>query len=340
AIKTPKNDSKTPSTRSIAQDYGLSKATLRRAIKNNGPLTRPGRAKILTDHEEEQLVSYCLAMQRLGFGLTKSGVNQYVMDIVRRNRRPYPFGENGLGQKWWKCFMNDHPELSFRILQALNEARFVIEPRLQKVLVKKSARQVHQVSYGSSHKHISLCPTISAAGTYILPLFIFKRNQTIPGLLRGAPAGSVMGFTETGYMWESLFQKYIEHFVSSIPSAHPILLILDGHKSHVNYISINFCYENNILLYTLPPHTTHILQPAELPFATLKKTYNKECNMFQFNKNGQLVTKYMFAEILGSSYITTYTPTAICNAFRAMGIWPFNPNAISPDHLEPSLTME
>ncbi|CAG8815646.1 910_t:CDS:1, partial [Racocetra fulgida] len=56
AIKTPKNDSKTPSTRSIARDYGLSEATLRRAIKNDGPLTRPGRAKILTDHEEEQLV--------------------------------------------------------------------------------------------------------------------------------------------------------------------------------------------------------------------------------------------------------------------------------------------
>ncbi|CAG8634148.1 22158_t:CDS:1, partial [Cetraspora pellucida] len=44
-----------PSTRSIARDYGLPETTLRCAIKNDGPLTRLGRAKILTNHEEEQL---------------------------------------------------------------------------------------------------------------------------------------------------------------------------------------------------------------------------------------------------------------------------------------------
>ncbi|CAG8815547.1 13679_t:CDS:1, partial [Racocetra fulgida] len=122
AIKNSKNDSKTLSTKSIGQDYGLPEATLRRAIKNNSSFIRPGRAKILTDHKKEQLVGYCLNMQRLGFGLTKSGVNQCVMDIIRRDRRSYPFSKNRLGQKWWKRFMNDHPELSFRIPQALNEA--------------------------------------------------------------------------------------------------------------------------------------------------------------------------------------------------------------------------
>ena len=123
AIKHSPDNSKTPSTRSIARDYGLSEATLRRAIKNDGPLARPGRTKILTNHEEEQLVGYCLNMQKLGFGLTRSGINQCVMDIVRQDGRSNLFNENGPGQKWWKRFMNDHPELSFRVPQALNEAR-------------------------------------------------------------------------------------------------------------------------------------------------------------------------------------------------------------------------
>ncbi|CAG8724637.1 4875_t:CDS:2 [Cetraspora pellucida] len=158
---------------------------------------------------------------------------------------------------------------------------------LQKVIAKKGARQVHQVSYSSSHEHISVCPTISAAGTYIPPLLIFKGKRMIPGLLNSAPTGFVMGFTETGYMRESLFQKYIEYFVSSIPPIHP----------------------HDILLYALPLYTTHILQPAELPFATLKKAYDKE----------------------------SYMPTAICNAFKTTGIWPLNPSAIGPDRLDPSL---
>src|SRR5260364_257479 len=138
-------------------------------------------------------------------------------------------------------------------------------------------------------------------------------------------------------MRESLFKKYIEHFVNSIPPAHPVLLILDRYKSHVNYTCINFCYENDILLYTLLLHTTHVLQLAELPFAYLKKAYSSECDKYHTNSSSKLVTKYTFAKIFGQAYIKAFTPTAICNSFRAMGIWPFNPDAISPSRLEPSM---
>ena len=45
------------------------------------------------------------------------------MEVVHRDRRPHPFNENGSGQAWWRRFLKDHPELSFRVPQALNEAR-------------------------------------------------------------------------------------------------------------------------------------------------------------------------------------------------------------------------
>jgi hypothetical protein len=116
--------------------------------------------------------------------------------------------------------------------------------------------------------------------------------------------------------------------------------MLDGHKSHINYTSVDFCRTNNILLYALPPHTTHVLQPSEIPFAKLKKEYSAGCDKLRFSNDGELVTKHSFAKVLGPAFIATYTPTAICNAFRATGIWPFNPDAITPDRLEPSLATE
>ncbi|CAG8459492.1 5534_t:CDS:2 [Acaulospora colombiana] len=168
-------------------------------------------------------------MQRLDFGLTRSGINQCIVEIVSQSERPNPFNENGPGQKWWQRFMKDYPELSFYIPQALNEAcaqkenpiiinnhfdklkkiiqeysltpnkiwnmdetGFVIELRLQKVMTKKSAHQVHRVSYKNSHEYISICPMISTAGTYILLLIIYKEKRMIPDLLNGTPAGSVM----------------------------------------------------------------------------------------------------------------------------------------------------
>lgn len=377
AFTKGKSDPKPPSVNGIAKRFGVSETSLRRAIKKGETLCPPGRRTILTEHEETQLSGYCINMQKLGFGLTKSGVNHCVMEILHMNKRSHPFGENGPGRDWWSRFMRDHADLSFRVPQELSEARaqranativanhfdklrkvieensltperiwnmdetgFVVIPKLEKVVARKGARQVHKVAHGNSHDHISVAPTISAAGSYIPPLFIYKGSRAIPGLLEGAPAGTAMGFTDTGYMRESLFQMYIEHFVNSIPPTPPVLLILDGHKSHVNYTSVDFCRENDILLYALPPHTTHVLQPSEIPFAKLKKEYSAGCEKFRLSNDGELVTKHSFAKILGPAYIATYTPAAITNAFRGTGIWPLNPDAISPERLEPSLATE
>src|SRR5262249_3068963 len=94
------------------------------------------------------------------------------------------------------------------------------------------------------------------------------------------------------------------------------------------------------LLYALPPHTTHVLQPAELPFAQLKKRFNDGCDRLRNENGGEVVTKHTFAKVLGPAYISLFTPTAISNAFKATGIWPFNPDAINPDRLDPSLATE
>ncbi|CAG8749608.1 8775_t:CDS:1 [Racocetra fulgida] len=100
AIKNSSNNPTAPSVRSIARKFDIPESTLRRVIRNNGPLKCPGPNKVLTDHEEKQLVGYCLNMQRLDFGLSKSGVNHCVMEIVGRDGHPHPFNENGSGQAW------------------------------------------------------------------------------------------------------------------------------------------------------------------------------------------------------------------------------------------------
>ncbi len=56
-----------------------------------------------------------------------------------------------------------------------------------------------------------------------------------------------------------------------------ILLICDGHKCHVAPGIKAFCIENNIILFVMPPDTSHMLQPLDVScFSSLKKNYNKE----------------------------------------------------------------
>ena len=116
--------------------------------------------------------------------------------------------------------------------------------------------------------------------------------------------------------------------------------MLDGCGSHIDLISIESCVKNNVLLYALPPNTTHILQPSEIPFKKLKSEYSKASDIYHNNGNGELVTKFTFARVLNQAFLSTYTPLAITNAFKATGVWPLNPDVIGKERMAPSLTTE
>ena len=57
------------------------------------------------------------------------------------------------------------------------------------------------------------------------------------------------------------YMKWFQFFLKSIPPARPVLLIEDGHASHISMEVIELARTNNVHLLCLPAHTTHILQP-------------------------------------------------------------------------------
>jgi hypothetical protein len=116
--------------------------------------------------------------------------------------------------------------------------------------------------------------------------------------------------------------------------------MLDGYSSHIDLVSIDFCHNNNILLYVLPSNTTHLLQPCEIPFKKLKSEFDKASDRYRMNNDFKVITKYSFAQVLGEAFSETYTPNAIKNAYAATGIWLLNSNIINPDCLAPSLATE
>jgi len=100
------------SIRRVALEHGIAVQTLRDAIAKETVPNWSGPSTILTVNEENELVGYCLNMQKIGFGLTKAAVNTMVMQILNSQHRKHPF-KNSPGKKWWQRFMRDHPVLSF-----------------------------------------------------------------------------------------------------------------------------------------------------------------------------------------------------------------------------------
>jgi DDE superfamily endonuclease len=78
-----------------------------------------------------------------------------------------------------------------------------------------------------------------------------------------------IGLSDNG--WTSDFHCYNWFKDTFIPQAkernkstNPILLIYDGHGSHERYNLLHLAQDNNIILFALPPHTTHKLQPLDV----------------------------------------------------------------------------
>jgi DDE superfamily endonuclease len=57
------------------------------------------------------------------------------------------------------------------------------------------------------------------------------------------------------------------------------LLLLDGFSAHIEYDFVEFALYNHIILFTLPPHLTHFLQPLNVVcFQPLKHYYKEAIN--------------------------------------------------------------
>jgi len=67
------------------------------------------------------------------------------------------------------------------------------------------------------------------------------------------------GLTVCGLFLE--FFKFFNNFLVENHYNKPVLLILDGHKSHTDHDNLEFAHTNGIL--GLPAHCTHLLQPLD-----------------------------------------------------------------------------
>ena len=113
------------------------------------------------------------------------------------------------------------------------------------------------------------------------------------------------------------------------------LLIVDGHSSHESLNTITYCQEHKIILFVLPSHCTHALQPLDVVlFSPLKQSWAAAVTEHEFN--GKSVTKDNFIKVYSSAHLHAFTEANILAAFRKTGIYPFNPLVITKVQMAPS----
>jgi len=93
----------------------------------------------------------------------------------------------------------------------------------------------------------------------------YPRKRNVPDNLReGVVPGTLFSHSENSWINSDIYLKWFEFLIKSIPPTRPVLLIQDGHASHMSIKLIDLVHSNDIHLLCLPAHTTHILQPLDV----------------------------------------------------------------------------
>lgn len=202
----------------------------------------------------------------------------------------------------------------------------------QKILGPKGQKQVGAITSLERGRTVTVVCCMSASGHYIAPLFIFPRARMSPHLQKDGPVGAQYHCSKNGWINEEIFFEWLQHSHNSVTSSleNPVLLVLDNHTSHISLRIHEFCRNKGIILLSIPPHTSHRLQPLDLTFyGPLKGTFGRECDLFMRINAYQKITHYHLANLFNKAYLKTATMEKAISGFRAAGIWPLDAEKIN-----------
>ena len=188
---------------------------------------------------------------------------------------------------------------------------------------------------------VTIVACINAIGQCLPPFIIFDaKNLNMDWAKREVP-GTTYGLSNSGWIDMVLFKKwFFHHFLYHAGSNRPLLLLLDGHSSHYNLEAVEIARKNDVIIFTLVPHTTHEMQPLDTTvFGPLKNSWQEACHNFIQALPGRVITKYQFNEIFSTAWLKSMTPANIISGFKTCGVYPFNPKAVlDHDPCEPKIS--
>nr|CAH7745020.1 unnamed protein product [Callosobruchus chinensis] len=291
-------------------------------------------------------------------------VQVIVRDYLNTVKKKIPVFKNNLpGWEWGKLFISRHPNLKQKVAHDISRSRAKVDEtkinsffdNLERELEGVPPENIYNVDETGYHdvsnrkkllfrrkcKHPDIirnatksCYTVvycdNAAGEILPPYFIFKAKQKWSDWLVGAPAGSRMSVTNTGWIDTETYDDWFEkHLLPQLKKKEGRkILIADNLSSHISLKVSRLCQENNVRLIMLVPNLTHLLQPLDVAyFSQLKAAWRTVLTQWRATSQGKTAVtlpKNKFAQLVKKSLdvIEPNSKQNMAAGFRCTGIFP------------------
>lgn len=208
------------------------------------------------------------------------------------------------------------------------------------IVTKKGKKQVGSITSAERGELVTVVYTVSAIGTVVPPLFIFPRVHYKDHFIRDGPTECKGRATRSGWINQEVFLDYLNHIIKHTKCSpeKKILLIIDNHDSHIALDVVDLARLHGVIILTIPPHTSHRLQPLDRSvYGPFKTAYNRAMDGWLRSNPGKTVTIYDIPGLVKQAQMIAITPLNIVAGFKACGIQPFNRDIFTETDFAPSL---
>lgn len=333
---------------------------------------------VFSPAQEIELVKYLKDCEARLFGLSSFETRVLAHQLAEKNEMKHSFVNGVAGEDWLRGFLKRNPTSSFRkpestsidraarfnrvvpqnffsLLEQITKKHNLKPERIfnvdetgissvpkthGKILAEKGKKQVGILTSAERGKNVTVELCVSASGEFLPPLFILPRQRMKESLLKGTLPGSWGLCHPSGWIQTDIFFNWFKWFVDRVkPTAEdPVLLILDGHKTHTNNLDlIDYARNHHVIIICLPPHCTHRLQPLDVSvMKSISSCYEKEVKNWLSSHPGRVVTPETIPKLFSDALRVAAKPETIRNGFRKAGIYPMNPNVFRDKDFAPA----
>ena len=208
--------------------------------------------------------------------------------------------------------LSENPSLLFN----MDKTGFALDPIPRKTVDVCGTKNVLSICSGSKSQ-ITILACVSGSGQALPPMIILSKKTMSPDMATGELQGTLYGFSNNGWTNSHLFHKWFEkQFLRYIPAIRPIL-------SHYCPDTLVTAAENGIIIFALPPNTTHLTQPLdEGVFGPFKTHWSRVCHDFTITHPGQKVNEYNFCQLFSKAWLESMTIGTIVGGYRNTSIEP------------------